>query len=134
MRLEPAPRLPRAPAWAWLTVLAWAGLVAVAALLERLLGLSLATCMFKRVTGLPCPSCGATRAGLALLGGHPLRALAWNPLLVGLGFLGLGYLAFRAATGLTPRLDLGPAARRWLWGLGALALAANWAYLIRIGA
>lgn len=38
------------------------------------------TCMFKAVTHLPCPSCGATRAIMLLLNGHIAESLLLNPL------------------------------------------------------
>ncbi|MGH7455443.1 MAG: DUF2752 domain-containing protein, partial [bacterium] len=42
----------------------------------------LPACTFRQVTGVPCPSCGATRAGLALAQGDLMVALSYNPLLV----------------------------------------------------
>jgi Protein of unknown function (DUF2752) len=36
-------------------------------------------CLFKSITGLACPGCGTTRAGLALLDGNILAALETNP-------------------------------------------------------
>lgn len=39
-----------------------------------------ATCMFKAVTHVPCPSCGATRAILLLLRGDIAGSLALNPI------------------------------------------------------
>ena len=36
-------------------------------------------CLFKQVTGIPCPSCGSTRSVLALLKGDFAGALFWNP-------------------------------------------------------
>jgi hypothetical protein len=44
-------------------------------------------CIFKAATGLPCPSCGTTRAIAALAGGDVGGSLLWNPfgLLVALG-------------------------------------------------
>jgi len=36
-------------------------------------------CLFKQVTGIPCPSCGSTRSVLALLRGDFAGALFWNP-------------------------------------------------------
>jgi len=36
-------------------------------------------CIFKRLTGIPCPSCGSTRSVLSLLKGDVLAALYWNP-------------------------------------------------------
>ena len=37
-------------------------------------------CLFKRVTHLPCPSCGSTRAIEAMLQGHISESLHLNPL------------------------------------------------------
>jgi Fe2+ transport system protein B len=37
-------------------------------------------CLFKYVTNIPCPSCGATRAVVALLAGNFLTALTINPM------------------------------------------------------
>lgn len=36
-------------------------------------------CLFKRATGIPCPSCGSTRSVLAILNGHFNEALLINP-------------------------------------------------------
>jgi len=36
-------------------------------------------CLFKQVTGIPCPSCGSTRSVLSLLRGDFADALFWNP-------------------------------------------------------
>jgi len=38
-----------------------------------------AVCLFKRVTGIPCPSCGSTRSVLSILKGDFAAALFWNP-------------------------------------------------------
>lgn len=37
-------------------------------------------CMFKQVTTIPCPSCGSTRAVVALIHGNVQQSLALNPL------------------------------------------------------
>jgi len=36
-------------------------------------------CLFKRLTNVPCPSCGSTRSVLSLLQGDFWGALYWNP-------------------------------------------------------
>jgi len=43
-------------------------------------------CVFKNATGIPCPSCGATRSMIALIGGDLISAILWNP--IGLFLLG----------------------------------------------
>ena len=42
-------------------------------------------CLFRELTGLYCPGCGSGRAAIALLRGHPLEAMGYNPLLFLLG-------------------------------------------------
>jgi hypothetical protein len=37
-------------------------------------------CIFHEMTGLPCVTCGATRAAIQFLQGHFLAAWIWNPL------------------------------------------------------
>ena len=36
-------------------------------------------CPLQRFTGIPCPSCGGTRAGLYLVGADPMAAFGANP-------------------------------------------------------
>jgi len=43
------------------------------------------TCIFKRVTGIPCPSCGTIHSVVAILHGDLRKALRENPL----GFAGI---------------------------------------------
>ena len=43
---------------------------------------SLVLCPLNRLTGIPCPSCGTTRALLLLFQGHATEALLMNPLVV----------------------------------------------------
>jgi hypothetical protein len=40
------------------------------------------TCIFKNITGLPCPGCGLSRSGLALLSGDIKASLYYHSLLV----------------------------------------------------
>lgn len=51
------------------------GTLAVAAMM----GVSLWPCTFADVTGLPCPGCGLTRGGLALMRGDWRAALLFHP-------------------------------------------------------
>lgn len=45
------------------------------------------TCLIKRFTDFPCPSCGSTRSVLAIFKGDLYGALTWNPLGFILGVL-----------------------------------------------
>jgi hypothetical protein len=91
-------------------------------------------CPFLAVTGLPCPTCGSTRALFAFIAGHPLEAIRHNPLTgtgLALSIPYLLYAAFVSVTGL-PRLRVVPStsvrrASRWTaWA----AIAATWVFLI----
>jgi hypothetical protein len=73
-------RIGRLPAWVWVLG-AWGLLVAGAALLELRWGVALETCLFRRATGIPCPTCGSTRSVLALLRGEWGNSLQASPLL-----------------------------------------------------
>jgi len=96
------------------------------------------TCWFHRVTGRPCPSCGATRAFLALARGRWIEGIAHNPLFAGI-FLGLiAFVVYAAWVALLrkPRLRLsfGGTREKWIFGVAlAVAVLLNWVYLIWIG-
>lgn len=90
-------------------------------------------CGFKIITGLPCPSCGGTRAVLALLAGDPLRAIWFNPGVMIGGALFAAYLAWGGwrnyATGAWPRGPRVPGLR----GLLLAAVLLNWAWVMMAG-
>lgn len=94
-------------------------------------------CAFHAITGVPCPSCGATRSAVFLAHGHVVESFLVNPLFFFL-YAGLVlwavfeiYLVLRKekfVVSLT-RAD------RLLLRIGVvLAVAANWLYLILSGA
>lgn len=49
-------------------------------------------CFFKRLTGIPCPGCGMTRAFLAILHGHLQQAIYYNILSIPLFFFGIWFI------------------------------------------
>ena len=129
MSWRPADREERQLAWLWFAAV-------LSALVLRPLWLVIAPllpgCPFNAITGIPCPSCGTTRAALALLHGHPFHALVLNPLatLAGLAFVGGGLLApvWAVAGGRIP--DLPRPLPAWARAATLAALAANWAWVI----
>lgn len=89
-------------------------------------------CAFRALTGLPCPTCGTTRAALAVLDADLAAAWAVNPLatVAVVAFLAGGLVApaWVWAGGPLPRL--GPRAWRLVVLALLLAALANWGYLL----
>jgi hypothetical protein len=96
-------------------------------------------CLFKRMTGVACPSCGATRALLALLHGEIGNALYINPLgfvllpllLILPWWLSLDFFrrdnSFYRAGEFVSRLF---SRHRWITAAGTILLVANWGWNI----
>jgi len=90
-------------------------------------------CLFRQFLGWPCPTCGATRATLALAQGRWLAALQWNPLII----LAYAAILIGAVTMISfavmnrrlrsAQIDAVLTNSRW-WLVGAVA--ANWIYLL----
>lgn len=104
--------------------------------LLRALHLHGVVCYFKLATGLPCLTCGGTRAAWRLLALDPAGALALNPLatvavvtIAGWAFVDLVLMPRGSAL----RLRLSPRAAGAARVGAAIALVANWAYLIAAG-
>ncbi len=92
-------------------------------------------CPFHVWTGVPCPTCGSTRAALALVSFDALGALTWNPLVV-VAFVTLGVAGLLAPLWVAVRAPLpveDDGARRLLRIVVPTAVAANWLYLIARG-
>lgn len=112
------------------------GVAAVGALLLRPLWMVLAPalprCPLRTLTGIPCPTCGATHAGLALLDGRVADALVANPLatLAALAFLAGGPVAVVWALLGLPTVELGQGRGRLVVGVLALVLLANWIWVL----
>jgi hypothetical protein len=115
--------------------LLWA-LALAAALALKPLWLALAPflpdCQFRRLTGIPCPTCVATRAAAAALQGHLGAAFALNPLMTALALL-LAAGALLAPLWVLSGRPLPRPSRtvpRWAWRTAGLILLLNWVYLI----
>jgi len=93
-------------------------------------------CLFRRVTGRPCPACGATRATVALLQGDVVEAWRYNAIWTA--------VALVAAAASLPGLRRGRGigvdrlTRRWRatapatkWAVGVSSLAAVWSWNVR---
>lgn len=129
LRSVPATRLPRVPWWAVAAIAVWGLIILGVVWGERSSGRTFTVCQLQRWTGRPCPTCGSTRAVLALSRGEFIEALVWNPLVVLALCAAALWLTLRAATGRSLCLDADRAGVRLLWALGALAVLLNWAWI-----
>jgi len=124
-------RRPNWPWWAIALPAIWLALGGVILVLAWRAGITVPLCLFKRLTGWPCPSCGFTRGTLAFLHGHPIQAWLYNPLLF--SFLGTAsaVVILRMLTGKSPRLLLNRAERAAVWVILSALFAANWLDVVR---
>jgi hypothetical protein len=90
-------------------------------------------CAFHALTGVACPTCGGTRALLALARLDVASAVAWNPLvaLAVLVFILGGLVALARALSGRGIADSPPP--RWAGAAAALALAVNWVFVAAAG-
>ena len=123
---EPDPEL------LWGSVLAASALIAAGWLIS---GMPTPLCPLHALTGVPCPTCGMTRAVTSLIHGDLVGALIWNPLAT---FVLAGtalYVLYAAVVviGKLPRLRWTQPTRsdsRWIRITVILLISANWAYLL----
>ncbi len=90
------------------------------------------SCIFRSLTGIPCPTCGTTRAATAFLQGDVMTAFINNPLaaLAGLLFVVGAPIAVIWTTANLSVPSLPNPLPPWV-RIGAICLiAANWLYLI----
>lgn len=84
-------------------------------------------CPIRTLTGIPCPFCGGTTVFIELGSGHPVRALAANPLVL----IGAGVFALAPLGPGTRWRAWGPRVRAWILGT-AIAGSELW-QLVRFG-
>jgi hypothetical protein len=113
----------------------WAGLVLATAALSPIwirLAPLLRPCLFRHVTGIPCPSCGATRGVLAFVDGRVGEAFALNPLVIAAfaAFLAGGILVplWARLVGRVPRID--HPLPLWIRISAVLGIVANWVWVV----
>lgn len=99
------------------------------------LGLPWPRCAFHDLTGLPCMTCGMTRAAIQFFHGHFLAAMQWNPLvfaaLCGLSIFNAYALIVLVTRAPRLRVAFHSRTERKYLRLSVIAvLVLNWAYLL----
>jgi hypothetical protein len=89
-------------------------------------------CIFHSLTGIPCPTCGTTRAATAFLNGDLLAAFAANPLAAGVGLLFVigAPVAALWAFARWPVPVLPQPLPMWSRVVAVALIVANWLYVI----
>ena len=129
MRLRSTTKDERQLAFLWLAA-------AISAIVLRPLWLAAAphlhACVFRSLTGIPCPSCGTTRAATAFLEGDLMTAFINNPLaaLAGLLFVVGAPIAVIWTTANMSVPSLPNPLPAWVRISAVFLIAANWLYLI----
>lgn len=91
-------------------------------------------CIFRSLTGIPCPTCGTTRAATAFLDGNLLAALTANPLaaIIGIVFVAGAPLAALWAVARWPVPVTPTPLPVWSRAIVVALIVANWLYIISI--
>lgn len=110
------------------------GLIALGVTYLKVIGPRLWDCGFRMMTGLPCPSCGATRSLAALVGGDPIASFRFNPLFFCVFLVGGAWVVYAVVAWLAklPRLRVLISHREIpkLVLLGATLVLVSWTFLI----
>lgn len=112
-----------------------AGLAALALVAARLVAegvLPTVGCVFRTLTGLPCPTCGGTTAFARLAAGDVLGGARASPFaaLLFLACVGLVLLGLLRTVGWAVQVEFTPRERAAAARLVVAALLANWAWLL----
>ena len=130
LRLASVPRKPPWPMWAAGVVLGWAALMGAVAFLADLAGHSAHLCLFKRLTGIPCPTCGCMRGAMSFARGDVAAAWWCNPLMFSVAAVFFSVLLVRVVLGRAVVVELSRRQRALAWTLAAAAVVLNWVHVI----
>jgi len=90
-------------------------------------------CVFKTVTGFPCPTCGSTRVVTSLLKFDIIEAFGWNPLvfLIGIAFIiWVSYGFYMQISGKKIKIRLSKKESLFIKLVLLILFFSNWIYLV----
>lgn len=118
------------PWWAVIIVAVWALEVGAYVMLTRDDAHAPALCPLRQATGLPCPTCGGTRAALAAARGDLPAAFRLNPLVM-VAACGVAlWLILRVGFARRITVRRAPIGRGMMWMAVLTLVALNWVYVI----
>ena len=130
VKTRPVPRWPRISPGIFGFVALWGLVVITARVFTHYTGADLDTCLFHRLTGYSCPTCGTTRGLMAMARGSWRESFAWNPLTMTGAVAGSLALVGRALTARTVEFEFTSTEKRLLLGFALAVTGINWAWLI----
>lgn len=87
-------------------------------------------CWFKSLTHINCPTCGLYRAFTALLQGHIITAISYNPLMLFLTIFFIIQLICTTLFKIKISLKAKVKEKHWILFFFIIAFIANWLYII----
>ncbi|HOJ41413.1 MAG TPA: DUF2752 domain-containing protein [Candidatus Syntrophosphaera thermopropionivorans] len=87
-------------------------------------------CWFKSLTHINCPTCGLYRAFTALLQGHIITAISYNPLMLFLTIFLIIQLICTTLFKIKISLKAKVKEKHWILFFFIIAFIANWLYII----
>ena len=108
----------------------WLALGTAGASVQRAIGQQASPCLFKRLTHLPCPTCGFTRGMVHILSGRLVGGWLCNPLLFAVLGSFLMWLVVRVVFAREVHINMTAVEQRIAWLLAVGLILANWAYVI----
>lgn len=123
-------RRPPWPLWAVFVVFVWLALGGTVVWLSARMGRPIYTCLFKRLTGMACPTCGFTRGALCLLHGRIGQAWLYNPLLFSALAVFFAVIVLQVVFARSLRIHLTRTERTIAWVLAVALFCINWAYIV----
>lgn len=128
--LQRGVRRPRIPAAPLIAGSAWLLFVLAGIFLARKYNTPIELCLFKRLTGIPCPTCGSTTGSFLILQGRVIEGWLKNPFVFTLLPLLFCSTALQVTTGYRIRLNYSGKRRTYITIILITAIAANWGYII----
>lgn len=129
IRFRPCKRWPQFPAVARVLLAAWSLAVIFVLIVSHQVDYEASLCHVRSITGLPCATCGGTRAAAFLFQGDLVAALRLNPIVTLALITGGMILSLRFLTGRQVVLDLERRGWRLITALLVAAVGINWAYV-----